>query len=241
MDRVLALTASELRLILRNRTVLISTVAIPLGLGLFIALTNQGDGGLGGASLVAMQLALVLGMGIYVTATQTIVARRQSLVLKRLRTSGISDGGLLVATIAPASVLALAQLVLFGIFDVVLGIAMPTSPLALVLALVGGLALVVTAALATTVVTTSAERAQITTLPLFFVMIGAAVALALIPLSGWFQAIGLVPGAAIGVLTNVAYGGAWSGALVPVAALVLWPLLFGVLARRRFRWDPRAV
>ena len=40
MDRVLALTASELRLVLRNRTVLISTVAIPLGLGLFLALLS---------------------------------------------------------------------------------------------------------------------------------------------------------------------------------------------------------
>jgi ABC-2 type transport system permease protein len=235
MNRVLALTRSELRMIFRNKTVLISTVAIPLGMGIFFALTGFGSTG---ANVIAMQLVLVLGLGIYVTATQTLVARRQNLVLKRLRTSGISDGGLLVATIAPAAVLALVQMVLFVVVDIAFGLPMPSSPLAIVLAVVGGVALVVTAALATSIITPTAERAQITTLPLFFVMIGAAVMLSFLPLEGMASLVNLVPGAALGSLSNVAFGG--SGfSLVQVAALVLWPVVFALYARRNFRWEAR--
>lgn len=236
MDRVLALTRSELRTIFRNKTVLISTLAIPLGMGVFFALTGFGEGS--GANVIAMQLVMVLGLGIYVTATQTLVARRQSLVLKRLRTSGISDGGLLVATIAPAAVLALVQMLLFVGVDMAFGLPVPTSPLAIVLAVVGGVALVVTAALATSIVTPTAERAQITTLPLFFVMVGAAVVLSFLPLDGMAIMVNLVPGAALGSLSNVAFGGS-AFSLVQVAALVLWPAVFATYARRNFRWEAR--
>ncbi|GAA1879456.1 ABC transporter permease [Pseudonocardia ailaonensis] len=236
MNRVAALTFAELKLIVRNRTLLVSTLIIPLGLGLFITFT----GGVrdAGPYLLAMQLVFVLGMGIYVSATQTLVARRQSQVLKRLRTSGISDSGLVTATIAPTAILALVQFVVFAIFDVAAGVPLPSSPWLILLALVGGLALVITAALATTIVTPAAERAQITTLPLFFVMIGTGIVLAILPLEGWFQALALLPGGMIGTFVQASFGGGFP--LLALVSLVLWPVLFGMLARRHFRWDARA-
>ncbi|WP_214370643.1 ABC transporter permease [Pseudonocardia sp. H11422] len=246
--RVLALAGTELRLMLRNKTVAVSSVALPLALGLFWAFSFSGAEEPGMAAMViALQLSVVLAMGIYVTATQTVVARRHTRVLKRMRTSGISDAGLLVATVAPAVVLGLGQLVVFGIINVATGTPLPADPFPLLLALLGGLALVVTAALATTVITPSPERAQITTLPLTFVLLGATVLLTMAPDEGWWQAIVAVPGAAIGQLTQLAYrGGTWASgvaglpALLPaVAALLVWPALFGYLAARRFRWDPR--
>ncbi|MFR9803812.1 ABC transporter permease [Pseudonocardia sp. RS010] len=233
MDRVAALVWSELRLILRNRTLLTSVLVVPLALGVFLTVTQIGSP----SYVVAMQLVFALGMGVYVGGTQTLVARRQSRVLKRFRTSGISDGGLLAGTIGPAAVLALAQMVLFALFDVVAGLEVPTAPLALPLAVVGGLALVTTAALATTIVTPSAERAQITTLPLFFVVVGSAVIIAVIPAGGWPDALALLPGGALGALSRVAYGAPWTPYLL--VSLVVWPLLFGWLAARHFRWDAR--
>jgi ABC-2 type transport system permease protein len=198
------------------------------------------------ASLVAAQLAVVVGMTIYVTATQTVVARRHSLVLKRMRTSGVPDGGLLAATLTPCVVIALVQLLLFVPFDIYLGVSAPVDPVALVLAALGGLALAVTAALATTVVTASPERAQITTLPMVFVLLGAAVATAVLPVVGWWQALAVVPGAAIGLLVRFAFlGGGWDvtgglPAMLPaLVALVVWPVVFALLARRSFRWEPR--
>lgn len=191
--------------------------------------------------MIALQLAVTLVMGIYVTATQTVVARRHAKVLKRMRTAGISDAGLLVATLAAPVVLGLVQLVIFVVIDVASGAPLPRNPAALVLALLGGLALVMTAALATTVVTPSPERSQITTLPLTFVLLGTAIALAVLPAGGWGAALDAIPGAGIGRLVHVAFDGAAgpSALLSPVVALLVWSGLFGYAAYRWFRWDPR--
>ncbi len=57
----------------------------------------------------------------------------------------------------------------------------------------------------------------------------------------------VVPGAALGELAQLTMtGGGWSAGasglpaiLPPLVAIACWPLLFGMLALRRFRWDPR--
>jgi ABC-2 type transport system permease protein len=250
--KVLALALAETKLVLRNRTVAVSAVFIPLVMGAFFAYSFTGNGGDDPppflfAMAVASQLAVVIGMTVYVTTTTTLVARRHNRVLKRMRTSGISDGGLLVATVAPTAVIGLLQLLLFVPFNAYMGVPVPADPLALVLAALGGLALTVTAALATTVVTSTPERAQITTLPLVFLVLGAAIAMAVVPADGWWQLLVAVPGAAVGALAQYGLlGGAWAAgaaglpAVLPaLVALVAWPVVFGLLARRSFRWDPR--
>jgi ABC-2 type transport system permease protein len=248
VGRVVALATTEVRLILRNKTVAVSSILLPVGLGVFWAFqfTTDGDPARQAVS-IALQLAVALGMGVYVTATQTIVARRHARVLKRMRTSGLSDTGLLVATVTPSVALGLVQLAVFAVVNVVSGSPLPIDPVPMVLAVLGGFALVVTAALATSVVTPSPERSQITTLPLTFVMLGVGVVLAIAPATGWWHALVVIPGGAIGDLAQLAMmGGSWSPgiaglpAILPtLVALVVWPVVFGVLALRRFRWDPR--
>ncbi len=251
-SKVLALALSETRLMLRNRTVAVSAVFIPLVMGAFFAYSFTSSGGEAPspfvfAMVVASQLAVVVGMTVYVTTTTTVVARRHTRVLKRMRTSGISDAGLLVATITPTVVVGVLQMLLFVPFNAYSGMPVPADPVALVLAAVGGLALCVTAALATTVVTSTPERAQITTLPLVFVLLGAAIVLAIAPLGSFWQAFVGVPGAAVGQLSQLAMtGGTWAPGLagLPAAApallaSVIWPVVFGMLALRKFRWDPR--
>jgi ABC-2 type transport system permease protein len=249
--RVLALAAAEVKLLVRNRTAVISSLFLPVAFGLFFALTFDGGASSGPGvwpPIVALQLVLTFTMGVYITITQTVVSRRQSRVLKRMRTSSLSDAGVLLATTGPALTIAAVHLVLYAVINTLLGAPFPADALPLVLAVVGGLAVCVTAAFATTIVTPSPERAQITTLPLFFVMFGAAIALPIFPADSWWQALVLVPGAPVGQLTQLAYvGGTWSPGLLGLPAavpalvsLVVWPVLFGVLARRGFRWDPRA-
>ncbi|MFC5996013.1 ABC transporter permease [Pseudonocardia hispaniensis] len=244
IDKILSLAGTELKLLFRNRTVAVSSVLVPIALGLFWALT-LGDGGPQAWSLViALQLAVTLGMGIYVTATQIVVARRHNLVLKRMRTSGISDAGLLVATVAPSVLLGIGQLVIFAVINAMFGAPAPGAPVPLVLAVLAGLALMVAAALATTVVTPSPERAQITTLPLVFVVLGAAVALLMLPVEGWWRALVALPGAGIGQLVRLAFDadaatGGLPAMLLAALTLLAWTVLFGWFAHRRFRWDPR--
>jgi len=249
MNKALALAATETKLVLRNKTVAVSSVVLPLALGLFWVFSFGGDADpVSSAVVVALQLAVGLSMGIYVTATQTLVARRHTRVLTRLRTSGLSDTELLVATVAPSVAIGGVQLAIFALINFGSGIPLPADPLALALAMVGGVVLVVTAALATSIVTPSPERAQITTLPLTFVLLGTSIVTVIAPTDGWLQALVALPGAAIGQFTGFAFSGdAWVAglgglpALLPgLAALLVWPVIFAVLARRRFRWDPRA-
>lgn len=248
--RVLALATAEVKLLLRNRTAAISSLFLPVAFGVFFAFTF--DGGAAESPgvwpvVVALQLVLTFTMGVYITITQTVVSRRQSRVLKRMRTSSLTDTGVLVATTGPAVATAAVHLVLYAVINTVLGAPFPADVVPLVLAILGGLALCVTAGFATTIVTPSPERAQITTLPLFFVMMGAAIAVPILPLDSWWQALVLVPGAPLGLLTQLAFtGGTWApgllglpAALPGLVSLIVWPVVFAGLAKRNFRWDPR--
>ncbi|GJF05611.1 ABC transporter permease [Pseudonocardia sp. D17] len=242
-QKVTALAGTELTLVVRNRTLAVSSVLLPIALGVFWAF-SLGRGPEVWPMVVALQVAVTLGMGLYVTGTQTLVARRHARVLQRLRTSGISDGGLLLATLTPALAIALAQLVIFAVIDVVIGGPVPSNWPALVALVLGGIALMVGAALATSVVTPTPERAQITTLPMVFLMLGAAIAMVLIPATGWLQALLLVPGAGVGMLVRLMFGGEVGlgptlGTVAATASLLVWAAVFIRLAAHRFRWDPR--
>lgn len=240
------LTATELRVLWRNRTAGFSAVALPLALGIFWAFIYPRDTPTQWATIVALQLSAVLGMSIYSTATATIVARKANLVLKRLRTSEIGNASLLAGLMVPGATLGIAQLVVFAALDAALGAPVPADPGVLVLAVLAGLSLCLSAALATTLITPTPERAHITTLPLLFVLIAGAIALPMLRSGVLPQALMAVPGASVGRLTALAFrGGAWTvgTAGLPVVlpallALAAWPLVFTGLATRYFRWQP---
>jgi ABC-2 type transport system permease protein len=248
---LLSLSTTELRVLWRNRTAMFTGGLMPLAMGIFWVFVFPADTPGHWAIVVALQLAVVVGMSVYVTATSTITARRHALVLKRLRTSEIQDARLLGGLVAPGVALAIAQLIVLAVVDAAEGAPVPAEPGALVLAVLAGLSLCLTAALATTLITPTPERAQITTMPLLFVLMGGAVALTL-PVaalrSGTLpQTLMAVPGANIGRLTALAYSGhTWSigvaglpAALPPILAMIAWPLLLGWLSARYFRWEPR--
>lgn len=248
MNKILALIITETRLLIRNRTIAVSAIVLPLAMGVFFMWNfSQTEVPVLLATAIALQVAAVIALSVYTTATLVLVTRRHNGVLKRMRTSGISDAGLLIATIAPGVLVGLLALLLFIPIDAAMAGPAVLDPLALVLAGLGGLVLAVAASLATAVVTSTPERAQITTLPLAFLITGAATAIVAAPLEGWWQALIVVPGAAIGQLVEMAlFGGAWSAglgglpAVLPaLVATVAWPVLFVLFARSRFRWHVR--
>jgi ABC-2 type transport system permease protein len=244
---LLTLSITELRVLWRNRTALFTGGLMPLAMGIVWLFALRPHTATEWSAVIALQLAFVVGMSIYVTATSTIAARRYTLVLKRLRTSEIRDARLLGGLVAPGVALAIAQLIVLAVVDAAAGAPAPADPGALVLAVLAGLSLTLAAALATTLVTPTPERAQISTMPLVFVLVGGAIALTLLPSGVLPQALMAVPGANVGRLTALAYSGdTWSigvaglpAALPAILAMVAWPLLLGWLAARYFRWEPK--
>jgi ABC-2 type transport system permease protein len=247
MNRFLVLTGTELRLVVRNRTAAVTAILVPVALGILWARTIPNSVPHKWATVVSLQLAVVFAMSIYIAATGRLVIHRQNQVLKRLRTTGMTDATILAGTVAPSAVVGLAQLVAFAVVDTASGMGMPDQPEILAIALLGGLATIVTAALVTASITTTPERAQITTMPLTFVLLGGSAAVGALSSDALRAGLSLVPGLSIGTLTQLAFSGrVWSEkfagvplSLIATFTIVLWPIVFGLLAAKRFQWEQR--
>ena len=94
--RVRALAAAETRLLLRNRTAVVNSVLSPLLLVALVPLFGSGDAPLGQTLLVSAT-AFTLVFLTYYNLVVTYVARREALVLQRMRTGELTDGEVLAA------------------------------------------------------------------------------------------------------------------------------------------------
>lgn len=235
-----AIARSELRMLIRNRLVAACAVLIPLGLGAVFLFQ-----GLGSAGVVAavLQVIVMIAMGVYVTATTTLAARRQTLFLKRLRSGAASDGTIIAGLVLPIVVISLVQVF------IVLGVlaatsTFPVQPWLVVIAVLVTEALFTALALATAGVTNSPEHAQVTTLPVFFVALGVAVWVVFSAgdVSGilqWVQRV--LPGGATAELIVLGWaGGDLSAVPLLIAISLAWVAVSVFVARSMFRWEPRA-
>ncbi|MEV0704474.1 ABC transporter permease [Saccharopolyspora sp. NPDC050389] len=235
---VLALSSAEWKLLMRNKTVALSATLMPLLLGLLLGTNVPGSADVRiWSATLTMQLLAVQGLTIYFTVTAALTSRREDLYLKRLRSGEQSAAAILAGLLSPAVVLGFGQMVvLFGL-SVGLGAPLPANPLALVLAVIPGIALAVAAGAATSGRTSTSEQAQITTLPWLLVLLGSAM---------WASmsdspTVVLLPGGAFGDLVHRAMSGVdLLGGLPAFGVLVAWIVLLGLLARTWFRWEPRA-
>jgi ABC-2 type transport system permease protein len=253
--RIAALARAEWVLLRRNRTALLTAVALPalLVYGLKALPGTSGAGGTGVVLLTGL-VAFALLFAVYYNLVTTLVGRRDQLVLKRLRTGETTDSEILVGTAAPAVAIAWAQITVTAVAAVaVFGLAPPAdAPLGL-LALAGGSAVFVLLAVLTATVTGSVEMAQITTLPVLivsFAFSGLLFRLAFLPepLRMVARALPLTPVAELMrlALTGTTADGHHLGtaaslgaAAVPIAVLVAWIVAGAWAARRWFRWEPR--
>jgi ABC-2 type transport system permease protein len=250
--RVLALAGAETRLLLRNRTAVVNSVLMPL---LLVAAVRMiGLDTADGNQLVVTGLGITLLFVTYYNLVTTFVARREELVLQRMRTGELTGPEILLGTAVPTLLVTLVQVALVTAGVAAIGeLSAPVDVVLPLVALVGGAALMVVLAAASTSFTRTAESAQITTLPLVMV---ATVG------SGLFTPLSLFPEALAGVLRflpltpvvelaqlglpeqtgggrAVDLAGAWSAALLPLAVLVAWTAVGGLVAARVFRWAPR--
>jgi ABC-2 type transport system permease protein len=236
---VSTLVLAELRMLLRNRLVAACAILIPLALG--VLLIFRGPEGAGAAAVIAtLQIMIMIAMGVYVTATTTLAARRQTLMLKRLRSGSLSDISIVTGLLVPILLVSVVQVALvLTVLSVTAGA--PANAALLILAILLAEVMFAGFALATAGVTNSPEHAQVTTLPLFFLTVGIAMWVLFTGTEelGWLKRA--LPGGGIAELV----GASWSGVEVTqLAALVLpsvaWAVLALYFARAMFRWEPRA-
>ncbi|WP_112465792.1 ABC transporter permease [Streptomyces triticisoli] len=247
--RMAALARAELILLGRSRSALVTAVFIPLVLPLSVRSAtermNLEDAGLTvGLVILPAAIGFSLLFAVYSTLVGAFVARREQLVLKRLRAGELRDAEILAGAALPATAIGLAQcLLLAGACGAVLDVPAPRAAHLAVVGLGLGLVLCVVLAAVTAGFTRTTESAQVTSIPLIMVSMlgsGFVVPMELLPdrLAAGCELLPLTP-----VITLVR--GGWTGdlgaadALRATAVALAW-LGVGVFAVRRwFRWEPR--
>lgn len=260
MRRIRAIGRAELLLFWRNRMALFNALLMPvLVIGLIAIATAGSDAGRdgelrGNALMTTGMLGFVLVSVVYYNLVTTYVARREELVLKRLRVGEITDVEILAGTASPAIAIAAAQIVLFiAAGAAFLGLPVPVNAPVLILGAMGGVGVFVILAVASSVFTRTVELAQITTLPVLILCLfgsGLVIPLDLLPEPGADLArlLPLTPAVELmrlGWLGTAGEGaprdfvGVLGVATAPAMTLALWAALGVAAVRRWFRWEPR--
>ncbi|MFF1285105.1 ABC transporter permease [Streptomyces sp. NPDC058299] len=247
--RLRALALAELVLLGRNRGVLFTALVVPLALPFSVRpaldqLELEKHGVNAGAALLTAAVGFSLLFTVYTALVNVFVARREELVLKRLRTGEPTDAEILTGTALPAMAVGLAQaLLLCAGGAVLLHAGAPRAPYLSLLGLAAGLVLSAALAALTASFTRSVESGQITSLPLVFVtMLGSGVMFPteVMP-DGLASVCELLPLSPAIRLVRAGWTGQ-SGAyeiLGALATALVWTVVAVFAVRRWFRWEPR--
>lgn len=233
--RSVAIGQAELKLFWRNRTALFNSIVLPV---LIVPLLLSVDAE--GVQLVVSLTGFVLVMAVYYNLVTTYVARREELVLKRLRVGELSDPEVLFGAALPSMVVAIGQMTLFAvIIGIMTGISLPTRPWFLVIAVLGGVVVFALLAAASSAFTRTVEMAQVTSLPVLMACVigsGLMFPLSVFPeqVQNALRFLPLTP-----VLELLRAGWHDGPVLQPMIVLAAWIALGTYAVRRWFRWEPR--
>jgi ABC-2 type transport system permease protein len=259
--RTASLVRAETTLLLRNRTALFNGILLAPGMvaflhfsGAFDALVGEGGASLVGAFALTSLVCFALMFVVYYNLASAYVARREELVLKRLRTGQCSDAEILAGAATPAFVTMFGQLVLGGVAIAAwIGLDAPANVLLVLVALLGGTFVFTTLAAASTAFTRTVESAQLSTLPVMLVALflsGTILPLTFLPerVQTLAELTPLHPVAELLTLgltglgpdgVAVGFGETFALAAAPLAILAAWCVLGAWLATRYMRWEPR--
>lgn len=226
----------EFKLITRSKAVLFSATAIPLLFAGFLILQREATRE-AGVALFSMSIVFFAMFTVYITATTTLVTRRQDLFLKRLRSGEASDTSILVGIFTTPVILCVGQALVVFVAMLAIGVVMPAAWWWIIVAFLGLVIVSITVAAGTAGLTPNPSAAQISTLPFTFVALGSLIASPMVD----HRLMDLTPGGAIVTLCRLGYELHVPGSAgLAVAGLVLWSALGWELAKRTMRWEPRA-
>ncbi|MEU3693125.1 ABC transporter permease [Streptomyces narbonensis] len=247
--RMTSLGRAELTLLGRNKNNLFIALLMPL-LMILVLRSSLGQmspdelpGGMAGTTLIG-GTGMVLVLVVYMGLVSALVARREELVLKRLRTGEATDLEILGGAALPSAAIALVQCVVLSVGGALaLDVPAPRRPDLLVLGLLAAVLLLTGLAAATTAITRNVESAGLTTLPFFLISAMG---------SGLMVPRDLLPDLAASLTQLLPFSGVmefvragWLGVgdtkdLVTAALTTLaWGVLTVFAVRKWFRWEPR--
>jgi ABC-2 type transport system permease protein len=248
-DRLAALARAELTLLGRAKGTLFAAVIVPLVLPFStragIKDVDLKEHGLSvGTVVLPAAIGFSLLFAVYTSLLTVFVARREELVLKRLRTGELRDVEILAGAALPAVAVSLAQCLLLAVgCTVLLHIPAPPAPQLAVLGLLLGIAVCVTLAAVTASFSRTTESAQVTGLPVLLLSLlasGLVVPLEVLP-DGLASVCGYLPLSSVITLVR----GGWTDALSAaetaraVVTALAWTVAGVFAVRRWFRWEPR--
>lgn len=250
--RIRSLARAEAAMLRRNPMALVNALGTPVvGVVLLNAFPPSGPDASPGAGVVVSLTAFGLLFPLYYNLVTTLVARREELVLARLRSGECGDDEILVGAATPGMVVSWSQAIV-GIVAAmtVLGMTLPANPALVVVAVLLGTVIFVLLAATSTALTRTVEMAQLSTLPVVLasMVLGGLFPPAMLPATlPWVaqalpltQVVNLVW---IGLTGTTREGpgpdDAVGAAAVAVTVLAAWVVAGAVLRRRFMRWEPR--
>lgn len=247
--RMAALARAELMLLGRSKATLVSALFVPLVIPISVRSafpeSELEEVGLSvGLVMLNAAIGFSLLFAVYSALVGVFTARREELVLKRLRTGELRDTEILAGAATPASVIGLAQCLLLAIgCSALLDVPAPKAVYLAVLGVLLGVVMCVALAAVTASYSRTVESAQVTTLPLLFIsMLGSGIAIPLEMLPDRLASVlELLP---LSPVMKLVQGG-WSGDLSASEAFgsmtlaLAWTLVAVFAVRRWFRWEPR--
>lgn len=255
--RVRSLARAEVRLLLRNRTAMFTAFALPIATVLMLSSMGIGENSdvpVASMTVTAM-VGFVLLFVVYYNLVTAYVARREELVLKRLRVGEATDAEVLAGTALPSLAVATVQVVIVAAaVAVVLGMDAPVNVALVLLGFAAGALVFVLLAGVSTAFTRNVEMAQLSTMPVLLVCMVLSGMVAPLhtlpePVEAVARFLPLTPVIDLTTLglagvtpdgSTVDFAGSFGAAVLPTAIALAW-IGVGVWAQRRwFRWEPRA-
>ncbi|MFD7730157.1 ABC transporter permease [Kitasatospora phosalacinea] len=258
-SRLLALGRAETTLLRRNRTAVFLALVLPFALvgslrSILRAAAEHTPGLDVNGNLVTSSMGIVLLVVVYTNLTTAYTARRNDLVLKRLRTGEATDTEVLLGTAVPSIGLALLQCLLLGVGGLaLLDLRAPANPLLLLAGLALSALLLTALAALSSAVTKTVETAGITTLPLMLAaQFGSGLMIPLEsmpdPVANLCRLLPTTPALQLlhigwlgtdGTGPSEGFAGTWGQAWLPLLLAAAWAGAAAWAARRWFRWEPR--
>lgn len=196
-----------------------------------------------GPLMVSTAAGILLIFSLYSSVTGLYVARREELVLKRLRTGEVSDPVILAGGASMYVAVCLVQIVVVAaVLSVMFGVV-PQQPFAAAAGLVTGIALMTAMAAATAALCRTVESVLVATLPAIFIL--PMISGIYVPREVLPDALGdALLFAPLSSTVDLIRSG-WTDELTVGSALIrgalasAWTALFAWIAVRKFRWEPR--